>query len=395
MAIKNDYEVAVVGAGIVGLAMAYTAAREGKKVAVFERSPGALGASVRNFGLVWPVGQTAGNQLDRALRSRSVWMRLIEEAGVWANPSGSLHLAYHDDEMAVLEEFLDTTGGAGYNCKLLTTHQVAERSPAVVMTGLKGGLFSATEVTVSPRQAIPRIAAFLEERYGVEFHWSTAITHVESGHLSTFYDFWSAEQIMVCNGADFVLLYPREFAQSGLMQCKLQMMRTSAQPDNWKLGPALCAGLTLRHYANFAHCPSLAAVNARYDAENPDYSRYGIHVLLSQNHLGQLIIGDSHEYGQEASPFNNEDINQLILRYLHSFAQAPEMEVAETWYGVYPKCQKGAEIVFEPEPGVTIVNGLGGAGMTLSFGLAQEIWKGTYTDDIPKIGIANHKIKQI
>jgi len=48
-------------------------------------------------------------------------------------------------------------------------------------------------------------------------------------------------------------------------------------------------------------------------------------------------------------------------------------EISERWYGVYPKFQGGLNLVIEPEPGVTVVNGLGGAGMTLSFGLAEEI----------------------
>ena len=169
------------------------------------------------------------------------------------------------------------------------------------------------------------------------------------------------------------MLYPQQVRAAGLVKCKLQMLRTAAQPDGWRLGPSLCAGLTLRHYANFEHCKSLPAVSARYDRENPDFQKWGIHVLLSQNHLGELIIGDSHEYGPHPGPFDNEDINQLILRYLHTFAEVPDLEIAGTWHGIYPKLAGQSDFVLEVAPDVTIVNGLGGAGMTLSFGLAQEV----------------------
>jgi len=47
----------VVGAGIVGLSITRALHQKGYEVKVFERHPKSQGASVRNFGMVWPVGQ--------------------------------------------------------------------------------------------------------------------------------------------------------------------------------------------------------------------------------------------------------------------------------------------------------------------------------------------------
>src|SRR5207249_1243918 len=98
-------DVAVVGAGIVGLAFAWEAARRGKSVVVFERSPAAAGASVRNFGMIWPIGQPPGPDYDRAIRSRDRWLELGDRAGIWVNRCGSVHVAHAADEAAVLAEY--------------------------------------------------------------------------------------------------------------------------------------------------------------------------------------------------------------------------------------------------------------------------------------------------
>jgi FAD dependent oxidoreductase TIGR03364 len=369
---NKKYDIIVVGAGIVGLAVALAGEKKGKKVAVFERNPRASGASIRNFGLVWPIGQTPGIQLDRALRSRAIWLELAEKAGISVQQNGSLTLAYHEDEHAVLTEFMEGSIGNGYDCQLVTPVEIANYSSATRLNGLKGGLLSHSECTVSPRQALAQIASYLEETKGVDFYWNKAITHVETGKIADFIESWEAERVYICSGQDFETLYPTVYAAQGITRCKLQMMRTDTQPNGWKLGPSLCAGLTLQHYANFAHCPSLANVAARYDEENPKLREWGIHVLLSQNANGELIIGDSHEYGLNVSPFDNEAINHEILKYLNTFAHFPETKITERWHGVYPKLSGQHSMVIEVEPNVWIINGLGGAGMTLSFGLTEE-----------------------
>jgi glycine/D-amino acid oxidase-like deaminating enzyme len=87
----NVNRVGIVGSGIVGLAHAWAAARAGSEVTVFERSDKARGASVRNFGMFWPLGQPA-ELYPVALRSRELWLELVAAAGIYARPTGSVHV---------------------------------------------------------------------------------------------------------------------------------------------------------------------------------------------------------------------------------------------------------------------------------------------------------------
>jgi len=85
-----------------------------------------------------------------------------------------------------------------------------------------------------------------------------------------------------------------------------------------------------------------------------------------------LTIGDSHEYGLTVDAFNREEIDRLMLNYIGTFLRAPVMSVGQRWYGVYAKHPDRPYLSFDAAPGVRIVTSPGGAGMTLSFGIAAE-----------------------
>src|ERR1700743_375347 len=119
----------VIGAGSVGLATARALALRGFSVKVFERSDKAVGASVRNFGMIWPIGQPAGKMYDRAIRSRNIWKEIAPAVDFWHEPAGSLHLAYQPDEWQVLQELYEVFRQEGRPVKLLDKTAAAASSP--------------------------------------------------------------------------------------------------------------------------------------------------------------------------------------------------------------------------------------------------------------------------
>ena len=369
-------DLAVIGAGIMGLAISYIAARKGLKVVLFEKNSKALGASIRNFGLIWPIGQSPGVAYERALRSRKRWIKLAEKAGFWCQQNGSLHLAYEEDEMKVLEEFMESALENGYFTKLLTPAEILNKSQAVNPTGLKGGLWSSTELTLDPREAIRTIPDWLNANYNVKLRFSTQVNFIDMPKIETNQEIWKVQQVYVCSGDDFETLYPEVYASSGLQRVKLQMMRTIPQPTSWQLGPTLCSGLTLRHYDSFRKCKSLRKLKNRIEDQNPAYDRWGIHVMVSQNSKGELLIGDSHENGLVHEPFIKEEINDLILDYLEKFALIPDFKISHRWAGYYTKREGGKLFLHEPAKQVMIVNGLAGSGMTMSLSIAEDLLKG-------------------
>jgi FAD dependent oxidoreductase TIGR03364 len=370
---SEHYDDAVVGAGILGLAHAERLARRGRRVIVFERDSRACGASIRNFGMLWPIGQPFGSLRELAKRSLKIWLDVLSASGFWYERSGCLHLAYHDDEAQVLREFAGESLEQGEGVNLLGPSAVGCCAPAVNLAGLQLALWSPAEVCVDPRQVVAELPRWLAVEHRVIFQFGTPVTMIDPPVLRAGGTPYRADRIWVCSGDETRVLFPDLLQSSGLLRCKLQMMRSQSYGDRWRIGPMLAAGLTLRHYASFRNCPSLAAVKERVARESPWMDHHGIHVLVAQNGRGELSIGDSHEYGDAIEPFDKVEIEERILAYMGTFLAAPDLRIASRWHGIYAKHPTEPYLIVRPAPGVTVITGVGGAGMTLSFGLAEQV----------------------
>ena len=370
-------DVIVVGAGIAGLSHAWAAARRGRSVAVYERSPFARGASIRNFGMVWPIGQPEGPAYDAAVSSRALWLEAAQAARFWINPVGSICLALHEDEMAVLREYAGSGQGSANRCEVLSAQQTHKRCPAANHERVIGGMYSDTELGVDPRQAIDAIAAMLVERHGVSVSFDSPVISVAPGRvvLAGGAVVEARERVVVSSGADTKMHYPGVLDPASVVPCKLQMLATAAQPQNWTLGPMVYSGSTLAHYQAYSHCPSLPAMKQRINREQPALAAYGIHFMAAQHRGGDVILGDSHEYGDGYGPDLCATIDQLMIDGLRALLDLPDWSIVRRWQGVYLKSRLGPYLLTEPEQGVTVFNALGGAGMTLSLGVADLYWQ--------------------
>lgn len=363
----SSRRLAIVGAGIVGLAHAYAAAKRGDRVTVFERDDCAVGASVRNFGLGLVLGQPQGDLLDLAKRSRDMWLGLLPAMGCWHKAHGSVIVARHIDEQRVLEAF-QAAHGSDYATELIPSAALAD----FAATGV-GGLYSPWEIALEARRLIPVMASWLANEYGVAFRYGTQVNAITLPAIDTSHGRIEADEVIICAGHDFQTLYPDAYATRQLRRCTLQMLRV-ANPGV-RIAPTLLTGLSTLHYPSFTQSSALreplAALRARTAATEPILLEQGIHLIVQQlGDSGELIIGDSHDYGTTPSPFHAETIDQTLLTMASHLLGKP-LTVTERWQGVYasgsqPYC------VFQPDNGVRAVVISTGIGMSIALALAER-----------------------
>ncbi len=367
----DNKRASVVGAGILGLAVSKTLAELGYKVTVIERSLKARGSSIRNFGMVWPIGQHIEKQLPKALRSREVWMDICKKGKIWNNPCGSVQLFTNEIELEMATDFYEQNFQARKGLKILSKEECKNHIPHINEFNILGGLYSDSEVIVEAREAIRQIPDILSATLPIEFIFGKTVIEATNEKVVTS-DGTIIENdiVFICSGFEINILYPQVFNNAPITVSQLNMLR-SAPIDSTI--PSICGGLSFLHYDAYSSIKKLGEYKQICDEKYPNHVKHGIHLLVSQNQNNCLTIGDSHEYNMQNEPFQELEVNNYILDYYHELFTNHDLKITQTWMGEYLKMKDGSsEWIEEIESGVFIFNGPGGAGMTLGFGMADD-----------------------
>ena len=371
---SSSFDVLVVGAGIVGLAHAYEAAKRGLTVCVVDRDAACVSASIRNFGFVTVTGQGAGDTWRRARFARDVWADIAPKAGINVVHQGLNLVATRDKSVDVLNAFMQTAMAHGVGCSLWSPEEASRHAPELKLDKAKAVLHSPIELRVESRDAIGQLTRWLAEAHGVTFRFGEAVLEIATPKVVTAKGTLHAERVVVCTNADIHGLYSHYFAKHQVRLCQLQMLRVQPQAG-FKLNASVMGDLSLVRYHGYSQLPQAQPLLQELRAEEGASLDNGIHLIVVQSADGSLVVGDSHHYGASVSPFAMANVDELMLRHMREALHITDYQVTERWVGIYPSAPETDCFIEAPDEATRIAIVTSGTGASTGFGVAHDTFE--------------------
>jgi FAD dependent oxidoreductase TIGR03364 len=367
--------VVIVGGGVLGTMHAMQARSRGIEVVHLEREAGPRGASVRNFGLVWVSGRAAGPELALAQRARTLWEHVAGQVpGTGFRPHGSLTLASDDAELALLKEAAAMPDAAEREFELLDQAAAAGVNP-VLKGDFAGALYCGRDAIVEPRQVPGALRDYLlaGAANGSGYQWLPGREAVEVAPYAVrdhAGEWHRGDLVVLCTGAAHTGIagpHLASYERSPVRRVRLQMLQT--EPFGGRLTTSLADGDSLRYYPAF-DLPGRDGLGP----QAPAAAAAAAQLLMVQRLDGGLTIGDTHSY---AEPFDfdlDEDSYDHLRAKAESLLGTALPPTRRRWAGVYSQVTGGPELYFRSQvaPGVVLVTGPGGRGMTCAPAIAEQ-----------------------
>lgn len=162
--------VAIIGGGVIGLAIGWRLASAGQEVTIFDRQRAGKGASWAAAGMLAPVSEAEPEEealIDLALAGHELWPSFAEELTAQSGlpidywPCGGLHVALNRDEVERLRFLQDFLARLRLESRWLGVAEARSLSPHL-SPNVKAALFCDSDHQVDNRKLVVALrAAFM------------------------------------------------------------------------------------------------------------------------------------------------------------------------------------------------------------------------------------------
>jgi glycine/D-amino acid oxidase-like deaminating enzyme len=358
--LSREFDVAVVGCGIVGAACAAQLAREGGRVVVLEQGPIAGGATAAGMGHIVVMDDSPA-QLALTSYSRGLWRALVPQlpSSAECDLCGTLWVAADDEEMAAVERKQTLLAEAGVTTRILSASELSREEPHL-RRGLTGGLLVPDDLVVYP----PVVARYLSDQAlsaGAEIRTRARVRQVCDDGVVQMHDGTTIRAGLVIHAT-----------------------------GSW--APSLSPGLPVRprkghlvitdRYPGFVH-HQLIELGYLKSARAAD--RESVAFNIQPRKTGQMLIGSSRQFDAESTEVEMRLVKKMVRRAAAFLPGVTELVAIRVWAG-----HRAATPDKLPLIGPSVENdrawlaaGHEGLGITTSLGTARliaDMWRGRPTD---------------
>jgi D-hydroxyproline dehydrogenase subunit beta len=292
------YDVAIVGAGIVGAACADEFARRGLSVAVVDRDQIGSGATSAGMGHVVTMDDSEA-QFALTRYSQQLWQKLCDELpmDVEYEQCGTIWVAADEEEMTEVRRKHDYYGDRGVPTEVLGAEALQRLEPNL-RAGLVGGLLVLQDLVINP----PCAARFLMERAqkrGATVHLGHSVALAGQGRVRMADGFEITAKIVV-NAAG---AYAGELTPGvEIKKRKGHLVITDRYP-----------GFLRHQLVELGYLKSAHSISSDSVAFN-----------VQPRRTGQILIGSSRQYGAEHREVDSQILARMLRRaheYMPGLAQ--------------------------------------------------------------------------
>ena len=343
MASSPNADVAIVGAGFIGLSCAYFLAGRGINVVVLERKlPGAGSSASSGSGVRSQLGTATNIQLS--VLSEPYWAEFEERFGLdpWLRRIGYLFLAADEGELHVLGDQVELQNELGVPSELLGAEDLTRRWPILAGLGFAGGSYCATDGYLNQHRAL-RGVAMAAESVGARIECGVEVLglDIEADAINavrTTNGILHTDIVVNCAGAWAPQVADQIGVELPIRARRVQLLRAHpnvALPKDlpWLIGPG-------------------GQVHVRQD-------------IAGRVQVGGFLGADETVDATAFDHDADEDWVAGVLEQLHQTLgiQIDRSSVVEGWAGLYPSTPDQHPIIDRTETGMVVVGGFAGLGL--------------------------------